>query len=236
MKGVRAMARDGFIIHEEHMDDVLELTHEEQGELLTSLVYHYRGEEYEPQDKAVKMLSHGMCRRMDYDAERYRKKAEAGAKGGRTSKREAEISKDKQNESKNKQKVSKEKQSESKNKQSESKSKLTVTVTDTVTDTVTVKDNNPPFPPLGGNYSEDPELDDAVRRYIAHRKKIKKPITDEGSVRRLLKKLDGMASTTSEKVAILNQSIDNCWQGLFPLKDKPKGTDDFLLKIARGEG
>ena len=228
MKGVRAMARDGFIIHEEHMDDVLELTHEEQGELLTSLVHHYRGEEDEPEDKAVKMLSHGMCRRMDYDAESYRKKAEAGAKGGRLSKREAEISK-------NKQKASKEKQAVSKNKQSVSKSNLTVTDTVTDTVTVTVKDKNPPFPPSGGNYSEDPELDDAVRRYIAHRKKIKKPITDEGSVRRLLKKLDGMASTTSEKVAIINQSIDNCWLGLFPLKDKPKG-DDFLLKIARGEG
>ena len=46
----------------------------------------------------------------------------------------------------------------------------------------------------------------------------KKKLTDR-ALQLILAKLDKLANSESEKVAILNQSIENCWQGVFPLKD-----------------
>lgn len=67
-------------------------------------------------------------------------------------------------------------------------------------------------------------LDKAVNDFVEYRKKIKKPMTDR-AVELMVKKLDSMAQSEDEKIAILEQSILNGWQGIFPLKnkeDKPK--------------
>ena len=56
--------------------------------------------------------------------------------------------------------------------------------------------------------------------YLSMRKKIKKPATDE-AIRLALKKLDELAPDNDNlKIEILNQSILNSWQGLFPLKQE----------------
>lgn len=57
----------------------------------------------------------------------------------------------------------------------------------------------------------------ALDNFMEMRKKIKKPMTDKAK-ELLLKKLDGMASDDEEKIKILEQSIMNSWQGVFPLK------------------
>lgn len=69
------------------------------------------------------------------------------------------------------------------------------------------------------------ELKQAFKEFANMRKKIKKPITSQNTVTRILNKLDRLAKTTEGKIAILNQSTDRCWQGVFELKDdyKPKG-------------
>ena len=54
------------------------------------------------------------------------------------------------------------------------------------------------------------------------RNKIKKPLTSEDSVKRQLSKLYKLGKTTEEQIAILHQSVDNCWQGLFPVKIEPE--------------
>ena len=53
------------------------------------------------------------------------------------------------------------------------------------------------------------------------RKTIKKPMTDKAE-ELLLINLDKLSSDEKEQVAILNQSILNCWQGVYALKDKPQ--------------
>ncbi|MGB4466000.1 MAG: hypothetical protein WBI55_07780, partial [Eubacteriales bacterium] len=54
--------------------------------------------------------------------------------------------------------------------------------------------------------------------YVDMRKKIKKPMTDKAALL-ALKKLNELAPDDYEKQkAILNQSVFNSWQGLFPLK------------------
>ena len=47
---------------------------------------------------------------------------------------------------------------------------------------------------------------------------IKKPMT-EYALKLMLKKLDEIGNTDDVKIAILNQSITNNWQGIFLLKD-----------------
>jgi hypothetical protein len=64
-----------------------------------------------------------------------------------------------------------------------------------------------------------PELAEALNAFAEHRKKLKKPMTDRAK-ELLLSNLSKMASTEQEQIAILNQSIVNGWQGVFPLKQK----------------
>ena len=70
----------------------------------------------------------------------------------------------------------------------------------------------------------DDELLAALRGYEQMRKQIKKPLTDQAKAL-ALRKLDSLAMDRYTKIEIVNQSILNSWQGLFPLKkpaDIPK--------------
>ena len=68
------------------------------------------------------------------------------------------------------------------------------------------------------------ELREAVMEFAHMRKKKKAPISSERTVTRLLNRLDELATTTEEKIAILNQSTDRCWTDVYPLKgDKENG-------------
>ncbi len=64
----------------------------------------------------------------------------------------------------------------------------------------------------------DRELLAALRGFEKMRQKIKKPLTDDAKTR-ALKKLVGLAEDREAQIAILNQSEDQCWQGLFALRD-----------------
>ena len=55
------------------------------------------------------------------------------------------------------------------------------------------------------------------------RKKIKKPMT-EYAEELIIKELDKITNNEDTQIAILNQSIMNSWQGVFPLKNKPTAT------------
>jgi len=76
--------------------------------------------------------------------------------------------------------------------------------------------NNSPISPFE-NYTDNPELRQRLKDFLEMRKAIKKPMTDRAK-KELLAKLDKLASTDEEKIAILDQSIFNSWQGVFALK------------------
>lgn len=82
-----------------------------------------------------------------------------------------------------------------------------------------------------------PELLSAFTEFAEMRKTIKKPITTEATVKRILNKLDKLADTDADKVKILNQSTDNCWQDVYELKTKPtrKGEGNPYLDMLKGE-
>ena len=68
-------------------------------------------------------------------------------------------------------------------------------------------------------YSDSPELNEAIISFIDYRKSIKKPMTDR-AVTLLLGKLNKLSNSIPEQIEILNQSIMNGWQGVFPLKNE----------------
>ena len=68
-------------------------------------------------------------------------------------------------------------------------------------------------------FSDDPELNRAILAFMEFRKSIKKPMTDH-AVSLLINKLNGMTTYIPEQVEIINQSIMNGWQGVFPLKNE----------------
>ncbi len=80
-------------------------------------------------------------------------------------------------------------------------------------------------------YFQNDLLNQTFLDFINMRKKIKKPMTDK-AIELAIKKLEALSKTSSgesgemdEEMAmqILEQSIMNCWQGLFPLKEGKQG-------------
>ena len=67
-------------------------------------------------------------------------------------------------------------------------------------------------------YSDVPELNETIIAFIDYRKSIKKPMSDR-AITLLLGKLNKMSNSVQEQIEILNQSILNGWQGIFPLKN-----------------
>ena len=70
-------------------------------------------------------------------------------------------------------------------------------------------------------------LDAALKDFEEMRKKMRKPLTDR-ALALTLSELEKLAPGDDEKkIAILNQSIQRGWQGVFPLKDEHKTTGRF---------
>ena len=79
-------------------------------------------------------------------------------------------------------------------------------------------------------YTTNAELKAAIFDFIKFRKAIKAPLTDR-ALTLCLNKLDKLANNDLEKIAVLNQSIERGWRGLFEVKDNsfnasaPKSTN-----------
>lgn len=68
-------------------------------------------------------------------------------------------------------------------------------------------------------YTENDSLKETIKDFIKMRKAIKKPITDKG-LKLTLNKLDKYGENDLEKIEMLENSIMNCWQGVFRIKNK----------------
>ena len=80
------------------------------------------------------------------------------------------------------------------------------------------------------------ELKTAFMEFAEMREAKKKPIMTENTVTRILNRLEKFASSTDEKIAILNQSTDHCWIDVYDLKEKPKkGTGNPYLDMLGDE-
>ena len=86
---------------------------------------------------------------------------------------------------------------------------------------------------INSNFTDD-ELKNTVYEFIKMRKAIKKPLTTRG-LELMIKKLYKITTNINEQIEILNNSIMNNWQGIYPLKqndnNKNKGGFDNFKEI-----
>ena len=89
------------------------------------------------------------------------------------------------------------------------------------------KDKDKCFPSYEEKHKGASALDAALNDFAEMRKKLRKPLTDR-ALALTLSELEKLAPGDDEKkIAILNQSIQRGWQGVFPLKDEHKPTSRF---------
>lgn len=84
-------------------------------------------------------------------------------------------------------------------------------------------------------YTSNPDLNKAIEDFVDMRKRIKKPLT-ERALNILFVKLDTLSGgNDSNKIKILENSILNCWQGIFELKpeQKEKTQEEILREMMR---
>lgn len=101
---------------------------------------------------------------------------------------------------------------------------VSVSVSDTVSDNIVKKSRSKKEIPA--YFPNDESLNQAFLDYMQLRKQIKKPMTEK-AIELAIKKLRELATApfsdamdSNLAVQILNQSILNSWQGLFPLKQQ----------------
>ena len=91
------------------------------------------------------------------------------------------------------------------------------------------KDKDKCFPSYEEKHKGASALDVALNDFAEMRKKMRKPLTDR-ALALTLSELEKLAPGDDEKkIAILNQSIQRGWQGVFPLKDEYKQTSRFAI-------
>jgi predicted phage replisome organizer len=65
---------------------------------------------------------------------------------------------------------------------------------------------------------QDEKIQSPLKEYVKMRKAIKKPITEHG-LELAIAKLNRLSKNINEQIEIINLSVMNSWQGLFPLKE-----------------
>lgn len=70
-------------------------------------------------------------------------------------------------------------------------------------------------------YSDNKELDTAIKDFIDHRKKMRKPMTDR-AIDLFIKKLNGLSTSESKQILMINTAIERGWLTVYPIKeDRP---------------
>ena len=205
----------GLIINEDIWPMIDELEQDEKADLLTALSAYYQGDEIPDMDRIVKMVFNQISlgnARFDPEkrAELSAKRAEAGRIGGSKQKQNKQTKANEANGSKISNSAQDKKREDKKREDIEK-----------------IREDEKRELSLQKKAYLPPELDyDNVRMALKDfrdmRTKIKKPITPraEQMIINELMKLSGGDPIIAEK--ILDQSIMNSWQGVFPLKEKPE--------------
>lgn len=68
-------------------------------------------------------------------------------------------------------------------------------------------------------YTQNEELQNALKAFVQMRAFIKKPLTEYG-LKLLLNKLSKIGRTDAEKIAIVNRSVEHNWHGFFEIKEE----------------
>ena len=77
---------------------------------------------------------------------------------------------------------------------------------------------------------EDEDLRNVLKEFIKMRSTIKKPLTAYG-LNLIINKLNKITPNIEEQIQVVEQSIERCWQGVFPLQKDTK--QDSFTKFAQ---
>lgn len=83
-------------------------------------------------------------------------------------------------------------------------------------------------------YDADPSLNEAIKDFIEHRKKIKSPMTDE-AIKLFIQKVKKLSSSTEEQISLINTAIEHGWKSVYPSKE-PTDTRNNIDKLKELEG
>lgn len=75
-------------------------------------------------------------------------------------------------------------------------------------------------------YAQSAAEDAAIRSFIEHRKKLRKPMTDK-AVELFIKRLNGMADTEAGRIALIETAIERGWQTVYEANQPAKKKTGF---------
>lgn len=221
--------RDSFILYTESAEQIGMLTREQRGDLLTAIMA-YETEQLLPEMDPMTAMVFSMIRqRLDRDAEKYDAKRKKNAENAR-SRWDANAYDRMPKDANACDRISTDATENGRiNSHSDNDP---VPVPDNVPD---LDPDNDPVPDKPKNhkarkraevvYDPDPEVNEAVKEFIRHRRVLKKPMTDY-AVDRFLAKLRGMSRDPTEQVRLINTAIEHGWQTVYEDK-KPEGKIDW---------
>lgn len=89
------------------------------------------------------------------------------------------------------------------------------------------------------SFTENEELKDALKAFLDMRKSIKKPIQTEYAFKLALNKLKQLSDIDSERIEIVNQSVEHNWQTFYALQNNYKTNEvempDYMKKQEKGD-
>lgn len=89
------------------------------------------------------------------------------------------------------------------------------------------------------SFTENEELKDALKAFLDMRKSIKKPIQTEYAFKLALNKLNKLSERDSERIEIVNQSVEHNWQAFYALQNSYRTNEvempEYMKKQEKGE-
>lgn len=89
------------------------------------------------------------------------------------------------------------------------------------------------------SFTENEELKDALKAFLDMRKSIKKPIQTEYAFKLALNKLKHLSDRDSERIEIVNQSVEHNWQTFYALQNNYRTNEvempDYMKKQEKGD-
>lgn len=89
------------------------------------------------------------------------------------------------------------------------------------------------------SFTENEELREALKAFLDMRKSIKKPIQTEYAFKLALNKLKHLSDRDSERIEIVNQSVEHNWQTFYSLQNSYRTNEvempDYMKKQEKGD-
>ena len=89
------------------------------------------------------------------------------------------------------------------------------------------------------SFTENEELKDALKAFLDMRKSIKRPIQTEYAFKLALNKLKQLSDRDSERIEIVNQSVEHNWQTFYALQNSYRTNEvempEYMKKQEKGE-